>query len=213
MTTTESPLRLDLAELNSTDLPALEVIVRNTKQEIVANVGCQIAALIVSPEHRVLYMEAACSSDAGAHAVMGAFSDRRGAVELCFYRAGTNGDYVELQPPASPRLANVRLAVNGWSRHVHHVAMLDRSGELMLAPDDETLWRKLREKMTCPTLADWGTALMPEIHRSGLLLECETFGVSKGLRAFVLAADAQTTFDSIISEHVRSTGIPRRTAA
>ena len=169
----------------------LEVIVRNTKSEIIANVGAQLVALIVSPQNRVMYLEAVCTSDAGAHAVMASVSDPRGAVEFRFYRAGATGDYVEILPPESPRIANVRLAVSGWSRHVHHVAILDRSGELMLAPDDATLWRKLREKMSCPTLTGWGDAMMKEVHRSGMLLECESFGVPDGLRAFVLAADAQ----------------------
>src|ERR1039457_5710287 len=126
---------------------------------------------------------------------MGSVSDPRGAVEFRFHRAGESGDYVEITPPESPRVANVRLAVPGWSRHVHHVAMLDRSGELMLEPDDETLWRKLREKMSCPTLAEWGRALMPAVHRSGMLLECEAFGVPERLRAFVLSASAQAAFD------------------
>jgi hypothetical protein len=91
--------------------------------------------------------------------------------------------------------------------------MLDRSGDLLLAPDDATLWRKLREKMTCPTLAEWNAALMKSVHRSGMLLECESFGVLAGLRAFVLTPDAQSIFDSLISEHVRRAGIPHRSAA
>ncbi len=213
MNATPEPIpKLGLAELNPTELPHLEVVVRNTKSEIIANVGAQICALIVSPENRVLYLEAVSTSDAGAHALMGSVSDPRGAVEFRFYRAGDTGDYIEIQPPESPRLANVRLAVSGWFRHVHHVAMLDRSGDLLLAPDDFTLWRKLREKMTCPTLDCWGGDLMLQIHRSGLLLECETFGVPGGMKAFVLAADAQTIFDGLIAEHVRSKGIPRRKA-
>ena len=216
MTPTVEPVavpKLDLAELNQTDLPHLEVIVRNAKHDIIASVGAQICALIVSPLNKVLYLEATCTSDAGAHALMGSVSDPRGAVEFRFYRAGEAGDYVDIQPPDSPRLANVRLAVAGWSRHVHHVAMLDRSGDLMLAPDDETLWRKLREKMTCPTLAEWSTSLMPAIYRSGMLHECEAFGTPEGLRAFVLTADAQSLFDSIVSQHVKRDGIPRRIAA
>src|SRR5471030_2767984 len=174
--TAEAVPKLGLAELESTEIPHLEVVARNAKHEIVANVGAQLVALIVSPQNRVLYLEAVSTSDAGAHALMGSVSDPRGAVEFHFYRAGETGDYIEIQPPESPRLANVRLAVPGWSRHVHHVAMLDRSGDLMLAPDDATLWRKLREKMTCPTLEVWGTALMKEIMRSGMLLEYEAFG-------------------------------------
>ena len=214
MNVTPEPVpKLGLAELNPTELPHLEVVVRNAKSEIIANVGAQIVALIVNPQNRVLYLEAVSTSDAGAHALMGSVSDPRGAVEFRFYRAGETGDYIEIQPPDSPRLANVRLAVSGWSRHVHHVAMLDRSGDLMLAPDDQTLWRKLREKMTCPTLEQWGGALMKNIHGSGMLLECESFGVPEGLRAFVLAESAQQIFDSIIAEHVRIAGIPRRSAA
>ncbi len=214
MNTTSEPIpKLGLAELNPTELPHLEVVVRNTKSEIIANVGAQIVALIVSPQNRVLYLEAVSTSDAGAHALMGSVSDPRGVVEFRFYRAGETGDYVEIQPPESPRLANVRLAVPGWSRHVHHVAMLDRSGDLMLALDDATLWRKLREKMSCPTLGKWGTSLMEKIYRSGILLECESFGTPDGLRAFVLAANAQELFDSIITEHVHGAGIPRRSAA
>ncbi len=205
--------KLGLAELNPTDLPHLKVIVRNAKHDIIASVGAQICALIVSPQNRVLYLEATCTSDAGSHALMGSVSDSRGAVEFRFYREGEAGDYVEIQPPESPRLANVRLAVPGWSRHVHHVAMIDRSGDLMLAPDDATLWRKLREKMTCPTLAEWGVALMPVVHRSRVLLECEAFGTPEGLRAFVLSADAQLLFDAIISKHVKFSGIPLRIAA
>lgn len=208
----EAVPKLGLADLDPAELPHLEVIVRNAKHDIVANVGAQIVALIVSPQNRTLYLESTCTSDAGAHALMGSVSDPRGAVEFRFSCVG-DGDYVEIQPPESPRLANVRLAVPGWSRHVHHVAMLDRSGELMLAPDDETLWRKLREKMTCPTLDTWSATLMKKIHGSGMLLECEAFGVPDGLRAFVLSPDAQTVFDGLISVYVRSTGIPARSAA
>lgn len=143
--------RLELSSINPTDLPHLEVVVRNTKSEIIANVGAQICALIVSPQNRVLYLEAVSTSDAGAHALMGSVNDPRGALEFRFHHCGEAGDYVEIQPPEAPRIANVRLAVPGWSRHIHHVTMLDRSGDLLLAPDDSTLWRKLREKMTCPT--------------------------------------------------------------
>jgi hypothetical protein len=179
----------------------------------VANVGAQLVALIISPQNRVLYLEAVCTSDAGAHALMGSVSDPRGVVEFRFHRAGETGAYVEITAPESPRVVNVRLAVSGWSRHVHHVAMLDRSGELMLAPDDETLWRQLRAKMSCPTLTEWGAAVMKEVHRSGMMLDCEAFGIPEGMRVFVLVAEAQTIFDGIVAEYVGAVGIPRRSAA
>ncbi|MEI6233997.1 MAG: hypothetical protein WCT04_13155 [Planctomycetota bacterium] len=211
MSTTVDPEavpKLGLAELNPTEIPHLEVVARNSKSEIIANVGAQICALIVSPQNRVLYLEAVSTSDAGAHALMGSVSDPRGAVEFRFYKAGEAGDYVDIQPPTTPRVANVRLSVSGWSRCIHHVAMLDRSGDLMLAPDDATLWRKLREKMTCPTLAGWGTTVMTKVHRSGMLVECEVFGAPEDLRAFVLSPNASEIFDRLIAEHVgRSAGM------
>ncbi len=104
--------KLGLAELDPAELPYLEVVARNTKGDIVADVGAQLAALIVSPQNRVLYLEAVSTSDAGAHALMGRVSDPRGCVEFRFHRAGEAGDYVEITPPASSRVANVRLAVN-----------------------------------------------------------------------------------------------------
>jgi hypothetical protein len=47
---------------------------------------------------------------------------------------------------------------------------------------------------------------MPEVCRSGLLLECEAFGVPAGFHAFVLSPEAQAVFDNIIAAHVRRIG-------
>ena len=98
----EAVSKLGLADLDPAELPHLEVVVRNAKHDIVANVGAQIVALIVSPQNRVLYLEAISTSDAGAHALMASVSDPSGAVEFCFYRVG-DGDYFEIQPPESLR--------------------------------------------------------------------------------------------------------------
>ena len=57
-------------------------------------------------------------------------------------------------------------------RHTHHVAMLDRSGDLIFAPDDATRWRKQREKMSCLTLENWVGIMMGAIHRSSLRWNC-----------------------------------------
>ena len=65
MIATPEPVpKLGLADLGVAELPNLEVVVRNTKHEIIANVGAQICALIVSPQNRVLYLEAVSTSDA-----------------------------------------------------------------------------------------------------------------------------------------------------
>ena len=205
-TTVEQEVKkLGLADMDGSELPRLEVIVRNGQHEIIGHIESSLTALIVSPLNRVLYLEAVCTSDSGAHALMGAVSDPRGAVEFRFIAPGM-GDHVEILPPEAPLMNNVRMAVTGWGRNVHHVAMLDRSGDLLLAADDESLWRKLREKMTCPTLESWGAAIMPEVHRSGMLLECEASGIPDGFRAYVLSPDAVSVFDSIICEKVRSSG-------
>jgi hypothetical protein len=50
-TTAEAVPNLGLAELSEADLPHLEVVVRNAKLDIVANVGAQLVALIVSPHY------------------------------------------------------------------------------------------------------------------------------------------------------------------
>jgi hypothetical protein len=47
---------------------------------------------------------------------------------------------------------------------------------------------------------------MPEVCRSGLLLECEAFGAPEGFHAFVLSPEAQAVFDHIIAAHVRRIG-------
>ena len=199
--------KLGLNEFSLAVLPRLEVKVSNGQGEVIGHVETQLTALIVSPLNHVLYLEAACTSDSGAHALMGAVSDPRGVAEFRFFQPGKGDEYTEIHPPDSAMVNDVRLAVTGWSRHVHHVAMLDRSGELLLAPDDETLWRKLREKMSCPTLSEWGTAVMPDVKDSGLLLECETYGIPEGYKAFVLAPDAEPSFDDIIAAHVRVVGL------
>jgi len=56
----------------------------------------------------VLYLEAVTTSDA----LMGSVGAPRGAVEFRFYKV-SEGDYVEIQPPESPCVADVRLAVSG----------------------------------------------------------------------------------------------------
>src|ERR1043165_6102092 len=88
--------KLGLAELDRAEIPHLEVIAFNAKDDIIANVAAQIVALIVSPlQNRILYGEFACTSDSGAHALMGSASDPRGTVEFRFSRVG-DGEYVEI---------------------------------------------------------------------------------------------------------------------
>ena len=204
---TEVIPKLGLDGILAGELARLEVVVRNTKSEVIAHIEAQLTALIVSPLNHILYLEAACTSDSGAHALMGAVSDSRGSPEFRFFKPGEKENHQEIFPPTSPSISNIRLQVSNFHKTLNHVAMLDRSGELLLSQDDEMLWRKLREKMTCPTLEHWGQAVMAEVYESGMLLECEAFGVPAGFTPYVLAPDAQEIFDSIICKYVEVAGI------
>ncbi len=145
--------KLDLADLDPTEIPHLEVIVRNSKS---GNRRQRRRAACRAAEPGSISGRPSCTSDAGAHAIMGSVSDPRGAVEFRFYRAGASGDYVEILSPESPRVANVRLAVTGWGRSLHHVVFLDRSGELLLAPDNEDVVAEAARKNDMPHIGKMG---------------------------------------------------------
>jgi len=197
---------LELNGLSSDQLPRLETVVTNAKHETIAHIEAALTSLVLSPGNRILYLEAACTSDSGAHALMGSVSDTRSNVEFKLFLPSRPDAPIALLPPDAPRISNTRLQVPGWSRAVHHVAILDRAGDLLLAGDDVLLWNKLRRIMSCPTLDGWGKKVMPAVHEAGVLIPCQAFGVPAGLKAYVLAEDAQDRFDEIISTHVRRCG-------
>lgn len=200
------PLRL--AEIKPGELPRIEVMVtiKNTVNVIEALVN----ALIISPERKILYLESACTSDANAHALMGCIADDAGSREWRYYKPGLT-TYDVINQPSFGACNDWSRELHGFSRKLHHVAIVDKGGELILAKDNDWLWRKLRSLMSCPTLPSWGEAVMPQIMEQKLVVRCEAFGIDPQYTPYVMGENAQSKFDNIIGAHVRAIGgIPER---
>lgn len=190
--------------------PKLHLLVPGAERNI-ADLVVPMAALILGPalgdatKPTLHYFECACLSSSTAHAVAGALVEHRLQASLSVKLVGGAWQYVNA--PEAVRIQDTKLAVHGWDRYVHHIAVLDRSSDLLVADSDEALWRKLRTRMDLPTLEIWGTALLPQIRKSGLARPAYTYGLAEGLAAYVLAPDAPATFDGIVSAHVREHGL------
>lgn len=199
---TVDPIVLDLGPDSA--LPTIRAIVTE-EGKTVSDITITCTALIISPLNKVLYVECVTSSSSTAHAIMGGISDPRTDPIWTF------NDNERLIVPDAAAVADTRLPVPNYNGSLHHVAILDKSGDLVLSKDQEQTWMKLRSKMTCPSLPKWGKDLMPKIIRDGILLECQHFGIPKEFTPFVLAPDASSLFDEIIGQHVRKVGLPDRT--
>lgn len=174
-----------------------------------------LVALIVDEGPRIRYAEFACSSDSQAHAFMGALADKRTDAKWKIKwdpmrKAGDRpGEWISVEPPEDARLADTRIEVphcGKRKRYLHHVAIMDRSTNLVIATQGREIWDKLRIRMSCPTLDAWGRKLMPRIAKSGMLAKTKMFGLPESLHAYVLGPDAEDLFDRIVSEWVREIG-------
>lgn len=202
--------KLNLSELEPGKLPRLDVMATKGNNQIAAHIEVKLVSLIVSPLNRILYMEAACTSASTAHSLMGCLTDSfPGTITWTYLkpdlRRYDHGAATAVKPPELPHITDKRLELSGHNG-IHHVAVLERAETLLFSDSDAVLWRKLRQRLTCPTLEGWGSGVMPRVHSSGLLLECEFFGLPEGLRPYVLAPDANDLFDKLVGEHVRSLG-------
>lgn len=127
--------------------------------------------------------------------------------------------WIKVEPPEDPRIADTKLAVPGASdgRGIHHVAVLDRDADLIVAERGRDIWRKVRERMTCPTLEEWGEDLLAcilhgdKLSKLGLsqadtpiARKALTFGMDENLKAYVLDKNAQTLFDALVCWYVRN---------
>ncbi|MBI3832493.1 MAG: hypothetical protein HY291_23415 [Planctomycetes bacterium] len=208
----EEPCCPTAPETEGVELPKLHLLVPGAERNI-ADLVVPLVALIVGPAHgegakgTLHYFEAACSSSATAHAVAGALVEHRLEVQLSVKWPGEKAEWQFVAAPEHVRIQDAKLTVAGWDRYLHHVAVLDPSGDLLVADSDGALWRKLRARMALPTLEGWGERLLPEIKKSGLLQPTRTYGLAEGLAAFVLAPDAAETFDRIVSAYVRVHGL------
>jgi len=169
---------------------------------IIADLIVTMPAAILA-DNKLFYFEIAATSDSTAHAIAGALSENRIDADWQLKGGPFSTDWKAIDVPAHMQIRDCRLEVPHFRGRLHHVAALDGSGELILADTDQTLWRKLRQRMTCPTLDKWCEALMPRIHRSGMLIPATTYGMDESLTAYVLAPDAAEAFDHIIGDYVR----------
>ncbi len=202
------PLGLDKIEPG--EMPKIEVILTN-KGDILANIETSVNALIVSPDRRILYLESVCSSDSTAHAIMGCIVDDFGAKEWRYYPPNTTKHHAIVQPPKNGTCNDTVDRIPGFDRRVHHIAIVEKSGDLILAKDQDALWQRVRTNMSCPTLNEWRDGIMPHVISTGVLIPCEMFGIDKAYMAFVMADKASERFDAIVSKHVKQIGgIPRR---
>jgi hypothetical protein len=185
-------------------MPKLHCLV-SSGDTIKADLVATMPATIVAGE-RLYYFEVAATADSTAHAIAGALSESRIDAQWQIRGAPFCAEWKRVEVGGHVTIRDTRLEVPNFKGRLHHVAALDTSGELILAENDQSLWAKLRSRMSCPTLDNWGAAIMPSILRSGLLMPTQSYGIGTKLKGYILAPDASETFDRIIAEHVRRMG-------
>jgi len=191
----------ELMEMDPEALPELVFHVKRRGEQR-TNARIPLVACAVGAG-KIWYMEGAATSNSVAHALMAALTDAIEADYQLIWKPAFN--YKPLKPPDNPRVYDCRVKILDWPRTVHHVAAMDRSGELIVADRRLTLWRKIREKMSTPTLYEWGMDLIPKILHSGMITEATTFGMH-GMFSYVLMPDAQEIFDELVGKYVRENG-------
>jgi hypothetical protein len=194
-------------EIDAVAWPQLHCLVRRRDKVIADLVVAMPAAIITNGALR--YFEVVATSDSVAHAIAGALSEHRIDAQWQA-KGGPFGNVwaaIAIGTPVSIR--DCRIAVPHWSGRLHHVAVLDTSGEMILSDNDAVVWRKLRERMSCPSLETWGSALLPDIHRSGMLIQASMFGMGDSLHAHILSPDAPVIFERLVGDYVRQAGALR----
>jgi len=200
----QEALNEEISDLQQDQLPQLHVVVSG-KKDVIADLVATMPACIMAA-NKIYYFELACTSSATAHAFAGALSENRVNAKWQVKWPGVTKEFIDVEMADSMNIQDCRLVVKGWHKQLHHVAALSSSGELFIADSDEVLWQKLRNRMSCPALPDWGKALMPRVHRAGLFIETKTEGIKENVKTYILSPDASDLFDNIISEHVRKIG-------
>lgn len=190
----------------SVELPKLHVLVSG-ENRILADLVCSVTAAIKALD-KLYYFEIAATSDSTAHAVAACLVDHSKDSNWEIKGDIFGPKWQSIEAPSNVAIRDTRLKMDGWGGCIHHVAVLTKSNQLIIANNEETLWRKLRARMTCPTLDGWGKDLMPRIHRSGVLIEAQCFGLIENIKAWVIAPDANELFDKIICEHIQKVGLP-----
>ncbi len=199
-------IRDELGEiLPDSALPRLGLSVIS-KGSVKADLAADMSAGVLA-EGKLYYFEVICTASATAHAYAAAITDEKIDADWRIKGQPFTKEWSDIELPESMNIRDTKLSVEGWhGRVLHHVAAYDRTGEIVIVDSDETLWRKLRQRMSCPTLEHWGTTLIPRIKTSGILIPALTFGVAENLSAYILEKEASKTFDALVSEYVRECG-------
>ena len=209
--TLEAPTKLELRErmglANERDrLATLQVTIKNKRGTPISNVHALLTALVITPDsHSILYLECCATSSAVAHCIMAAIGEQSNTVQEWSFCPTKDRGFV-IHPKDGMRVADCKLAVKGHPG-LHHFALLDQSGDFILANSDEVLWQKLRKKMSCPTKESWGAELLPRVKEEGCLLECEAMGMPENMKVYVLQLDADAVFDRLVGQIVRERGL------
>ena len=188
-----------------TFLPELMFQVQR-KGEQVSNISMKMTACIWGNK-KLYYFEVVPTSDMATNALIAALTGE--FTTNWFIKMEEGATLQSITPPINPMIADTRIKVPNWSKHVHHLSALDRSGEMILADRGEVIWKKMREIMTTPTLETWGRDLIDDI-RKKCTLEARTYGIVDGVRAYVIVPESQPVFDNIISEYVKSHGLEHK---
>lgn len=191
-------------------MPYLHMIVtkgNETRADLKANLSACVYA-----QGKVWYAESVCTSSATAQAVMGGLADPSSEPAWMLrwlphtsLKAGDTG-WQKIEMPIRPRIIDSRLEVDGWYGFLHHFAFCDRDPKLIFAKDDESLWLKVRQTLSCPTLKAWGKALLPACIEQKVIEPAAQYGLEENTRVYVLAKDAEAIFDKLVGAHVRTLG-------
>lgn len=186
-------------------LPRLGMTVIS-KGSVKADLAADMSAGVLA-EGKLYYFEIICTANSTAHAIAAAITDDKIDADFRIKGQPFTKEWEDIELPENMNIRDSRLMVEGWQgRFLHHVAAYDRTGEILIVDSDETLWRKIRQKMSCPTLDHWKDDLIPRIRTSGMLIPATTFGVAENLSAFILEKEASKKFDNLISDFVRESG-------
>ena len=184
-------------------LPWLQVTACSKRGTVLSNVKVKLTALCLTPQgHEIIYLECCATSTSVAHAIMAAATEQDGTN---WAYCPTKDHGFNIHPMVNMRVADTRLQLKGHAG-LHHFALMAPEDTWILADGMETLWRKLRKRMSCPTKPEW-SALLPKMMEAGALLECERFGLPDAISVYVLELDADATFDRLCADYVKEHGL------
>lgn len=202
----------DCAELdnekNTMDVPEISFKV-NGKGESKMEVECPVLSLITG-HNKIWYFECMVTSDAAANGIKAALNDEIKCELMLKWNKEQNEDeydnWKSMALPLTPRILHKRLLLDKHTRPVNLIAAIDTSADFFIVNNGSTLWKKLRDRMTTPTLEKWGEKIMTKILKSGLILQAKTFNLGEGRYAYILTPDAQTLFDEVVRKFVNEQG-------